>query len=264
MAKKTAQPISWKRKERRGVKVKKPIPWGKLIRSFFVKLRLLIGLSAMSLLIASPYLAWRYLEENPVFKIERVVVKSKVKYLSANDIQQLTKSALQQNFVSFDVAQYRDDISRFPWIKSVSVTRHWFSELEVDIEERIPIAVLNGGKLVDVNGNLYDSAGIKVDGLVDLLVDENNLPKVLEYKDKIVSMMKLININLEAISLDYRGSWSLFFHNRVEIILGTDDIEERLKTFVNHYKESIEEKIDNIISIDFRYNHGYAVKWKDK
>lgn len=86
--------------------------------------------------------------------------------------------------------------------------------------------------------------------------------KVLAGMRTAQATIQTVGLNVEKIILDYRGAWIIVLENDVELYLGSMFFEERLQRFVMHYPSSIQSKMDNIVAIDFRYDHGYALKWK--
>lgn len=255
--------ISWSRRRRRqGVRQKKPFQWKYLLVKAWRYLRFISSTLAMILVVLSPYLVWQYLETHDVFQIQRVVIHSNAKYLVGERKEKLINELLGQNIVSYDVENFRNTLSQNPWVKNIEVKRRWPDEIELMIDERKPIAIWNDLYLIEEDGSIFEPELMPSSSLINLVGNTDQKEKVLEGMIKIEAAINAVGLKVDKIILDYRGSWTIVLENNVELYLGASFFEERLKRFVSHYPSSIQSKMDSIIAVDFRYDRGYALKWK--
>ncbi|WP_077928588.1 cell division protein FtsQ/DivIB [Wohlfahrtiimonas populi] len=253
---------SWSRRRKRGVRHKKPFDW----KAFFAKSWHYSRFTLRMLLLASlfliPYMGWQYISMNNIFPIQNVLIHSEEKYLVGERQQKLLDPLLGQNFVSYDLELYRHEVAKNPWVKSVEVTRRWPDQIELFIEEKRPIAIWNDLYLIEADGTIFEPDLIPSETMISLQGNADQKDKLLDGMSIIQKYIQSVGLNVEKIILDYRGAWTIVLENDVELYLGARFFEERLRRFVMHYPSSIRSKIDSIIAIDFRYDHGYALKWK--
>ena len=69
-------------------------------------------------------------------------------------------------------------------------------------------------------------------------------------------------MHITQLSLNSRDEWQLLLNKHLLLILGTDQLEERLQRFILLYSKVIEKKEEKVAYIDFRYPNGVAIKWK--
>lgn len=253
---------SWSRRRKRGVRHKKPFNWREFFASIWRYSRFTLRILGLFSLFFIPYMGWQYLSMNNVFPIQKVVVHSDEQYLVGEHKQALLNELLGQNIISYDLDAHRDHLSKHPWIKSVEVRRKLPDEVTLVIEERRPVAIWNDLYLIEADGTIFEPKLMPSQPMINLQGNVEQKDKLLDGMGIIEKEIGSLGLRVEKIILDYRGAWTIVLENDVELYLGAKFFEERLRRFVMHYPSSIRSKIDNIIAIDFRYDHGYALKWK--
>lgn len=253
---------SWSRRRKRGVRHKKPFDWLKFLARTWYYCRYTVKILLLISLFLIPYMGWQYISLNNIFPIQNVSIHSEAKYLVGERKQKLLDSLLGQNFVSYDLEHYREETANNPWVKSIEVRRHWPDQIDLFIEERRPIAIWNDLYLIEEDGTIFEPDLMPSEKMISLQGNVDQKDKLLDGMNIIQKMIQSVGLEVEKIILDYRGAWTIVLENDVELYLGARFFEERLRRFVMHYPSSIRSKIDNIIAIDFRYDHGYALKWK--
>ena len=77
-------------------------------------------------------------------------------------------------------------------------------------------------------------------------------------------MLAPLNLTVAVIDLSERRSWTIKLSNDITVILGQNQIWDRLKNFVAIYPKVIGDNKRQALSIDIRYQNGLAVKWGKK
>lgn len=255
---------SWSRRRKRGVRIKKPFNWRSFLSSVWRYFRFTVSTLAFIVLFLSPYLGWQYLVLNNVFPIKQVNIYSDAKYLVGERKDKLIQDLIGKNFVSFDFDAYRKNLSNNPWVKTAEVQRRWPDAIDIAIEERKPIAIWNDLYLIEADGTIFEPDLMPSDIVISLQGNDAQRERLLSGMTTVKKAMNSVNLDVEKIILDYRGAWTIILENDVELYLGARFFEERLQRFVAHYPSSIHSKMDQVMAIDFRYDHGYALKWKQQ
>lgn len=265
---KSSRQITWVRRPQKGrgaIRRKKVDPL-ELMRHIMRRLGFYILLFGLMIVVFSPFWGWKLLESHPVFTIQRVLTYtrdgSELQYLSQERIDSLTATALNENFVGFNVGEYQRMIMAEPWIKNVKVERVWFDQLNVIIEEERPIAIWNEDALIDKEGVIFQPEEIPYGRLPRLEGSEVYRTELIENLFKVQSLLALHNLKVDTLTLDERRSWSILLENGILLLFGTEEFDERFERFINHYAIQIAPREDEIIRIDFRYRDGFSVKWR--
>lgn len=255
---------TWARKKR-GAHYKKPFQWGEMFKALGRHLRFAIVVLTVIVVCTSPIWGWMYLSVNNLFPVKNVMfhtINGTEHYVSGDHKQRIINELMGQNLVSYDLTQQRDQLNAHPWIKSAHVVRHWPESIELLIEERRPVAMWNDLYLIEADGEIFEPDLMPNVNWINLVGPEAHRMKMLDGMQKITQAMRTIGVKVDKIILDYRGAWTIILENNVELYLGSSLFEERLRKFILHYPSSIRAKMDSIMAIDFRYDHGYALKWK--
>ena len=128
----------------------------------------LFGLAVAFVLIAiGGNEGWKWAHTARQFALSEVKVSGQSE---ATDVElvRLGGLLLGQNLVAMDTRAMERSISTHPWVKSVSVTRHFPSHLSIDVVEHRAIATLNLGELYLVNEEAAPFKRIKPGDSVDL------------------------------------------------------------------------------------------------
>lgn len=251
-----------KSRQHYGVIQKKPFDWARLWRSIYRILRYLFLIGLLLTILIGPYYGWQYLRENNLFfKIETVSVYGEMNYLPEERINELVKGAVGQNLIGLDMKQYQDQILTESWVKSVSLRRKWFHELEVHVEEEMPIAVWNETEMVDRDGETFVPSFIPNQEWVYLNGPKGRSDDVLKVYERIVARLNNTEFALKELILDETESWTIILDNNLMLIMGSEDLDQRLTRFLRQFPDR--NVLDRIQHIDFRYKNGFSVKWKE-
>jgi cell division protein FtsQ len=70
-------------------------------------------------------------------------------------------------------------------------------------------------------------------------------------------------LKLAELQRDSVGAWQVNTVDGIKLVLGREQIVEKIRRFVIVWRSGLELKMDNISLIDLRYPNGIAVSWKD-
>ncbi len=251
-----------KRRQRSGVVQKKPFDWRQFGRFLYRLLRYLLLIALLVAIFVGPYWGWQYLKENNLFfKIETVSVYGEIEHLPEERVNELVKDAIGQNLIGLDMKGYQDEILSESWIKSVSLKRNWFHELEVHIEEQAPVAIWNGVEMIDASGERFTPSFYPQGEWVFLAGPDSRALDVLEVYNRTKERLEGTGFQLSHLSLDESDSWSLVLDDQLLLIMGSENFDQRLERFLRQFSDR--EVLDRIQHIDFRYKNGFSVKWKE-
>ena len=245
-----------------GVVQKKSFNWKRFGYLLYRFIRFLLLLSLLVGIVVGPYYGWQYLKKNNTFfKIETVSVYGEIEYLPQERVNDLVKSAMNQNLIGLNMQQYQDDILQESWVKSVSLKRQWLHELEVYLVEESPIAIWNEQYMVDANGGVFEPSFIPEGNWVYLSGPSNKIPEILVIYDETYKQLGKSGFSLKKIGLDENGSWTILLGNDLLLIMGSEDYSQRLSRFLRQFPDR--DVLEMIQHIDFRYKNGFSVKWRE-
>ena len=141
---------------------------------------------------------WKWANTSRTFALADVKVTGQSE---ATDVElvRLGGVLLGQNLVAMDVRAMERSLATHPWVRSVSVTRHFPSHLSIDVVEYRAIATLSLGELYLVNEDAEPFKRIKPGDAVDLpLVTGIDRDAMTERRDDAITSLRAALTLIEA------------------------------------------------------------------
>ena len=195
--------------------------------------------------------------------IDRVIINGEFNYLSERDVIDLIDENVQTGFLTLDLPELNRKIVEQDWIRSSSIRRSWPATLIVNIEEEIPVARWGEQKLLNNLGDYIDV--INKDSVRHLPVifsQVGDTKEIIKVYQLISELLGPIGLRIDEVESDNAGSWTLTVLSDIEIILGRDQLVEKLQRLQSVWMAELSSQEKNINAIDLRYPNGLAVKWK--
>jgi cell division protein FtsQ len=191
-------------------------------------------------------------------------------WLSTGEVEGLVAGVHGQNILAVDLDEYRRRLLDSPWVATVTLYRTLPSTIEVEIVERMPMALARLGRrlyLVDDAGVIIDEFGPEyrefdlpiVDGLV--LLEESGGPLV--HPDRIRLTSRFLRAVAEHPDLERRISQidvsnardvvALIDVDPVLLHLGDEDFAARLETYLE-YAPTLRDQFADIEYVDLRFD----------
>ncbi len=180
-------------------------------------------------------------------------------------IEQLKNSHQQVSFLSSDINEIRQLVTDEPWINSASIKRQWPPALEVEVQEQVPVAKWGQKGLLNHQGDIFwPQQQDQLSHLPLLNGPSTDTARVMEQYHTLSQFFKGTDSYMQGLSLQDRGAWTLLLDNEVQVLLGREQVIERLRRFLELYKGHLHAKANQIETVDVRYTNGVAVKWQAK
>ena len=228
---------------------------GRLGRVLRVVLLVLLPL----LLLVPVYLWSQQLLAQP---IARVSINGKFQHLSNEQLVAVIKPHLAVGFVRVDLDAIRTELRNIPWVMDASLTRRWPDQLEVQVSEQLPIARWGKDGYLNHRGEIFRPTHVEsVDSLPKLSGPDSRSAEVISHYRALSELLRVQGLSLDRLELDDRYSWQATINNRITMVLGKDQVMEKMQRFLRVYRQSLSEDLNRIEKIDMRYSNGLAVSW---
>ncbi|RKF15881.1 FtsQ-type POTRA domain-containing protein [Alginatibacterium sediminis] len=214
-------------------------------------------------LISFVVLMYQNLSDRQLAPMSRLLVSGERKYVADADLQQILAQVPQAgNFFTLDVDEVQSQLEALPWIKSVTLRKQWPDKLRIRLLEHQPLATWNGNALVDVDGEVFQGSPAQVKSdLVFLSGPDKDAVKVKDAFALIGPMLELQGLKITSMALSNRHSWDLRLDTGLEIIVGQEQLEQRIAKLLRLYPQLEHQRMQYI---DLRYDTGFAVGWKQQ
>lgn len=235
------------------------------------------------------------IEVPEVFPVESVQVIGELNFLDKKIIESVVSDNIDGGYFTVDLNRMRQALIQQPWVQSVSLRRQWPAQLDVLINEQVPVAYWNDDAYINDRGEVFKPE--KIDQSLNLLKltgPDGSQDTVWKFMNKLYHEIALLEFEVLRLDLDDRRSWQLLIAesgstvdysavelsdagkidtsridaSRIDVKLGRFETEKRLKRFVQILPLlSMEQKTNSknltgkkIKVIDMRYPNGFAVQ----
>ena len=232
--------------------------------SSFSILRFFNFLFVLGFIGFTSYTVYLVLTQGNIRPIRNIEIANTLIYANGQDVKNAINEVGRLDYFFTNLGEITRKIENVDWVKSVSVEKRWPDTLIVKLEERIPYVRFGDAEFLDREGNRFflPPSG----GLRDLFRVDGELgteKKVLAMYAVLKPWFEERNMELRSIKLDSRQNWRLYTDNNIEIILGKDDLNLRLKKLFSIYHNLIKQYKRVIQTIDLTYQDGgFSVRWK--
>jgi cell division protein FtsQ len=168
------------------------------------------------------------------------------------------RSSLRGNFFTVDLERARSIFEKLPWVRNVSVRRHFPWQLDIGLEEHTALARWNDTELVNSQGEVFLAKDTQV--LPDFTGPEDTAPEVTQRYASFGAMLAPLGLEIAQITLSPRHAWQLRLKDGMVLELGREQMEARLARFVAAYPQSLAKIPPPVKYVDLRYRNGFAVR----
>lgn len=182
--------------------------------------------------------------------------------VSAEQLRARLTPLIDSSFFTIDLQALRDAADRNSWVSIIKVHKRWPDTVVVEVEEFVPFAHWNRGQLISSRGEAFSvPEADAIHGLPWLNGPPDQLAQVLEnwtrFNDELVSA----GLEIQQMTLDQRGAWSMVLNNGTHVHLGRDAVWERLQRLMNSWDALLQDQMAPPHEVDLRYSNGFAVLW---
>ena len=197
--------------------------------------------------------------------LSRIMVGGKFNHLQEQELAELVNIEIDGGFLSMNLNQLRQELQNHPWIHQVSVRREWPSTLNVEVIEEVPIARWGKQGFLNRLGDqlsLPDNSNLQ--SLPVLEADFGSSQDMIAQYLLLAELLAPTDLKLTELQRDAVGAWQVETASGVKIVLGRDQIIEKIRRLVMVWGSGLDVQLNNIATIDLRYPNGLAVSWRDQ
>lgn len=217
----------------------------------------LTAVTVVGVFVAGVLLALQWVNKD----VSELSVRAPLVHVTEEHIREHLKQHFPASFFYLDVENVREELLAMPMVREVSVQKVWPDTLLIELQEEVPVARWN-------NTTMLSHAGDVLPMNVQQLVKELELPSLHGQSDKRQVVMRHYHLFTQwakAFSLNWVGvqqslaGWHLTEKNGLEVRLNNENAMSDLKRLGGVLQKL---NLENVASIDLRYEQGFAVAWR--
>jgi cell division protein FtsQ len=196
--------------------------------------------------------------------ISRVSVLGDLSPLSQQSVQEIVAPFGQASFLEVNLHAMRAQLEAVPWISHAEVRRVWPDQLQIHIEERLPVARWGDAAVLNSQGKAFSprEAG-NYQHLPQLLGPAHAQTQVMQQYQIFSQMLRPLGFSIARLEMRERGSWFVSTAQGVELLLGREHLLDKMQRFIAIYQVALKDQAARIASVDLRYSNGVAVTWRE-
>lgn len=212
----------------------------------------------------------------PLMKVDRVQVND-LKNMTAAQVEEIAGNPIGQNLFLYRTSKAEEELSYYPYVQNVTITRHFPHWIEINITEREPAGVLlNNGSYLQFSkdGVLLNNTKSLTNQSLPLItgfsMDEVPSPgEAFKDNERFSDILKIVNAcsddllsMIQEINIKDRNNILAYTSQGIEIRIGNvDNIESRMATLNDIMNQVILSDIieEPIEAIDIRYEKSPVV-----
>ena len=197
--------------------------------------------------------------------LSKIMVGGNFNHLEEQELAELVNMEIDGGFLSMNLNQLRQELQSHPWIHQVSVRREWPSTLKVEVIEEVPIARWGKkGFLNRLGDQLSLPENSNLNSLPVLEADFGSSQDMIAQYLLLAELLAPTDLRLTELQRDAVGAWQIETASGVRIVLGRDQIIEKIRRLIVVWGSGLDVQLNNIETIDLRYPNGLAVSWRDQ
>lgn len=226
-------------------------------------LRLVAWLLAIAL-VALPVVAvlngWVGSDQWP---LQRLRVTGEFVQVDETRLRETVLPFAQRGFFAVKLDEAQAAVAQLPWVETAEVRKRWPDVLEVRVVEHRPFARWGQDRLLSRHGRLFPSQGIVVpSGLPQFGGPDARVADVVALYNESRALFTPIGMDVRAVELDPRGSWTIALGNGAQVVVGRSEARARLGRFVRLMPQLLAQRTQQLARADLRYTNGFSLSWK--
>ena len=196
--------------------------------------------------------------------LTNVMIGGDFTYLQPAELSQLLAGEVEGGFLSVDLAGLRQVLRDHPWVRDVTIGRDWPSMLKVEVTEEVPIARWGKkGFLNRLGEELIIENNSHLGALPVLRADTGSSREMMENYQLMAELLVPTGLKIAELQRDSLGVWYLDTAPGLRMVIGRDQISEKIRRFNLVWAAGLNKYVKNIAAVDLRYPNGLAVAWRE-
>ena len=175
----------------------------------------------------------------------------------------------KRGFFGVDLNAAQSAVAALPWVEQAEVRKRWPDVLEVRVVEHRPFARWGRDRLLSQRGVVFAARGADVPAaLPQLAGPDTRVREVVDLYQQSRELFGPMGMNVRAVELDARGSWSVTLLDRTHagaatrVVVGRNEARARIGRFVRLLPQLLAHPERRIERADLRYTNGFSLTWQ--
>lgn len=188
------------------------------------------------------------------------VVDGELSTAERTELQEALAATPLHGILSTSLATVTQTVQSLPWAREISVRRQWPDQLVVTLHKANPMARWGEDRYLSAFGDLLTLPDNYV-GLPRFDVSVASPVAAMEVYRLLDQIAARENLAIAQLRQNAQGEWSLNLAHGPEVVLGAEQLNERMHRFLLLYRRVLSGAERPVAYIDARYANGLAVRF---
>ena len=226
--------------------------------------RWLSVVAALVVLVAVGERVAGYVDATLSRPVAQVAVKGQFQFVPRERVEALVQPYIDNSFLRLDLERIKQVLEQEPWIDRAALGRRWPDQLTITVVEQQPIARWGDGGFLNQRGELVAAQDNgKLQSLPVLHAQAGREVELLAQYQDLSVLLRSRQLQLAELACDEKRAWTLMLSNGLKVVVGRDQVMEKMRRFLRIYDAVLAEELARVESVDVRYNNGVAVRWRE-
>lgn len=196
--------------------------------------------------------------------VQNVQINGEFEHVLRPQVVDRVSPFLDNGFFTLDLAPIKKQLEQLDWVYRAQVQRRWPSGIKLTITEQTPIAVWNSHALLNAEGEAFawNYPGVAQFALPRLEGQDGQQEELVQHYQEFSRLLQSIGRRISLLRHDDLQGVTAVLDNGTELRFGQDKIIEKMQRFLRLHARLLHAQADDLLSIDFRYQRGAALRWR--
>lgn len=231
-------------------------------------LRLLVWMLAVALVVLPVVAVLNGWVGRDHWPLTRLRITGEFERVDERAMQRALAPHARRGFFAVRLDHAQAAVAGLPWVEQAEVRKRWPDVLEVRVFEHRPFARWGSDRLLSEHGRLFPGNNVETpEGLPWMNGPDSAIGEVVAMFNESTALFTTLGIDVLAIELNPRGSWSLQLREirsgaRFQVLIGRSEARARLARFVRLIPQLLSQDAQRLTRADLRYTNGFALTWQ--
>ncbi len=191
------------------------------------------------------------------FTVNKIIIEGNIKHITPVQLSYIAHNKLHGTFFTLDISGLKAEFQEIPWVRQVSLKRHFPHTIVVKIQEYNALARIGDDDLLAENGEVFDGADDSVN-LPIFYVEPERAGIALDKYKQIQGVLQKHNASLVKLWLNPPQLTRFVTNQNLMVTICDDDISHKL-AILDQYWDKLYKLNPGLASVNFCYKNALAI-----
>ena len=215
-------------------------------------------------LTSAGLLAWfaSYLQNPHTLPVNKIHAVGAFNMVNEIMLREVVAKTVTGGYFTVNVDEVKRAVEEIPWVYQANASRVWPDTISINVTEQSALAYWAAGGIVNTQGTLFKPAEINKSFNLPVFDAPLGMERnMTEFYFMAKAIIEPLGLTITQLHMDGRRAYRLTLSNGIVVLLGRENMQDRLNRFARVYNKVLAVRAADIERIDTRYSNGLAIGW---